>query len=253
MTPNEEDDSFLESFFSETTVTATGMAMDTFEVSTPVTVVDREAIEQRLPDNASDLLRTEPGVDVNGVGPNQSRPVIRGQRGLRVLFLENGLRMNNARRQTDFGEIPGLVEVESLYAVEVVRGPASVLYGSDAIGGVLNLITRAPAFGGGVNGSVGLRYGSAAESLKSHASIAGASDRFSYGVGLTRREAEDYDSAAGGFGEIRLESGARVVDTGLDDDDLYGHLAWRGSDRHDRGPSRRCPGGQGQAAAATFV
>ena len=70
------------------------------------------------------------------------RPVIRGQRGLRVLFLEDGLRLNNARRQTDFGEITGLVDVDDVASVEVVRGPMSVLYGSDAIGGVLNLVTQ---------------------------------------------------------------------------------------------------------------
>ena len=99
-----------------------------------------------MPNNAADLLRDQPGVDVNGVGVNQARPVIRGQRGLRVLFLEDGLRMNNARRQTDFGEITGLVDVDDVSSVEVVRGPMSVLYGSDAIGGVLNLVTKRRAF-----------------------------------------------------------------------------------------------------------
>ena len=69
--------------------------------------------------------------------------------GLRVLFLENGLRINNPRRQTDFGEITGLVDLESVSTIEVVRGPASVLYGSDAIGGVLNLISADPLFAPG--------------------------------------------------------------------------------------------------------
>ena len=155
----------VESFFATTTVTATGTEVDTFEVATPVTVVSALEIEQKAPNNAADLLREQPGVDINGVGVNQARPIIRGQRGLRVLFLENGLRMNNARRQSDFGEIPGLVGMNSVQTMEVVRGPASVLYGSDAIGGVLNLITRKPpyrdgAFGGG---SIGVRYSSVDE------------------------------------------------------------------------------------------
>src|SRR4051795_838271 len=96
------------SFFAETTVTATGSKRDVFEIATPVTVIRDQTIEQKSPQNAAELLREQPGVDINGVGPNQGRPVIRGQRGLRVLFLENGLRMNNPRRQTDFGEVTGL-------------------------------------------------------------------------------------------------------------------------------------------------
>lgn len=213
-------------FFSETTVTATGTEIDSFEVSTPVTVFDRRTLDERMPENAAELLRSEPGVDVNGVGPNQSRPVIRGQRGLRVLFMENGLRMNNARRQSDFGEIPGLVDVDSVEVVEVVRGPASVLYGSDAIGGVLNLIARGPVFGGGLTGHAGARYGSAGDGWKASAAVARGGDDLSFEVGVTRRDVDDYDAASGSFGEIRLDDGATVIDSGLEDDSLFGHVAY---------------------------
>ena len=53
-----------------------------------------------------------PGVDVNGVGTNQPRPFIRGQRGQRVLLLEDGIRMNNPRRELDFGELAAIAVVE---------------------------------------------------------------------------------------------------------------------------------------------
>ncbi|MEO8505495.1 MAG: Plug domain-containing protein, partial [Acidobacteriota bacterium] len=85
-----------DSFFAATTVTALGRETDSFEVATPVTVVPLQEIERRMPANPAALLLDQPGVDLNGVGPNQQRPVIRGQRGLRVLFLEDGLRLNNA-------------------------------------------------------------------------------------------------------------------------------------------------------------
>ena len=153
--------------------------MDVFQVSTPVTVIQELEIARRMPNNAADLLREEPGVDVNGVGVNQARPVIRGQRGLRILFMEDGLRMNNARRQTDFGELSALVDIDDVSSVEVVRGPMSVLYGSDAIGGVLNLVTK-PAFSpGGRNFGVDadLRYGSAGELARGHASVRGQAGR----------------------------------------------------------------------------
>lgn len=117
----------IESFFSQTTVTATGSEVDVFTISTPVTVIRAEEIHRKIVNNAAELLVGYPGLDVNGVGPNQMRPIIRGQRGLRILFLENGLRMNNPRRQSDFGEITGLVPIESVETVEVVHGPASVL------------------------------------------------------------------------------------------------------------------------------
>ncbi|MGB5293332.1 MAG: Plug domain-containing protein, partial [Thermoanaerobaculia bacterium] len=104
---SEEASEPASSFFEATTVTATGSAVDAFSIATPVAVISEEEIERKLPENAVDLVRAQPGVDVNGVGPNQARPIIRGQRGLRVLFMENGLRLNNARRQSDFGEISG--------------------------------------------------------------------------------------------------------------------------------------------------
>lgn len=223
--PEESPDEPAESFFATTTVTAKGYEVDTFEISNPVNILSAEEIEIAAPQNAADLLRTEPGVDVDGIGPNQSRPIIRGQRGLRVLFLENGLRMNNPRRQTDFGEVPGLVDIDSVATMEVVRGPSSVLYGSDAIGGVLNLITLNPVRGEGVKGSASLRSDSAADSWQAGGNLGGSSENLAYRVGFSARSFEDYSAPSGTFGEIRLDDSAPVVDSGVDDDTLWGTLA----------------------------
>ena len=221
------------SFYEETTVTATGVEADTFQLATPVVVLDADTIEERQPDNATDLLRAEPGVDVNGVGPNQARPIIRGQRGLRVLFLEDGLRMNNPRRQTDFGEITGLVDVNQLSSVEVVRGPASVLYGSDAIGGVLNLVTRSPASGvAGWQASLGLRAGSAGDQSKVDLGLGRSSDTVSFSLLGSVREADDYEAASGTFGDITLENETPVLDTGIEDDAASGSLVYQLGDSH---------------------
>jgi hemoglobin/transferrin/lactoferrin receptor protein len=221
----------IPSFFSETTVTATGSKRDVFEVATPVTIVPKEKIERKAPQNAADLLREEPGVDVSGVGPNQMRPVIRAQRGLRVLFLENGLRLNNPRRQTDFGEISGLVDLGSVQTMEVVRGPASVLYGSDAIGGVLNLISRDPVttpFAGALD----LSWADAGDRRRSGAWVSGAMGAFSWQVGASKREADDYEAPSGDFGEIRLPHSTHVLDSGVDDDTLWGSLGWSINERN---------------------
>jgi outer membrane receptor protein involved in Fe transport len=221
------------SYFEATTVTVLGYEADAFEVSTPVTVIDELEIARRMPDNAADLLREEPGVDVNGVGANQARPVIRGQRGLRILFLEDGLRMNNARRQTDFGELAALVDVDDIASVEVVRGPMSVLYGTDAIGGVLNLVTR-PAFApGGRSAAVDadLRYGSAGELMRVHAGVRGQSGRARYSLSGSYRDTEDYESASGTYGDIHLADEATVLDSGVTDDSLFGVFTFDLTDR----------------------
>jgi hemoglobin/transferrin/lactoferrin receptor protein len=229
-----EEDEDMESFFATTTVTATGRKESAFAISTPVTVVTSKQIEQRLPENPVDLLRDQPGVDVNGVGPNQMRPIIRGQRGLRVLFMENGLRMNNARRQADFGEIPGLIDLDSVETVEVVRGPSSVLYGTDAIGGVLNLVSQTPAFGDGswMGGSIGLRYATAAEMGRGNINLDGRQGKFSFNLGLSYRDASDYDAPSGTFGSIKLDQDTPVHDTGLTDNSLFGYLGYELNERH---------------------
>jgi outer membrane receptor protein involved in Fe transport len=220
------------SFFATTTVTATGSEADPFELSTPVSVVTAEEIERREPNSSADLLRELPGVDVNGVGPNQARPVIRGLRGLRVLFLENGLRMNNPRRQTDFGEISGLVDMDSVEAVEVVRGPASVLYGTDAIGGVLNLVTRTAGPAAGLSGSFGVRYSDAGDQVRGQASVEKRGERFAFNLGASISEASDYESASGSFGDIHLDEGARVIDSGVEESSIFGRFDYTLSDQH---------------------
>ena len=220
------------SFFSTTSVTATGTEIDTFDIPAPVIVIDAERISEISPDNAADLLRDEPGVDVNGIGPNQARPIIRGQRGLRILFLENGLRMNNARRQTDFGEVTGLVDIDNVETMEVVRGPASVLYGSDAIGGVMNLITKVPSGGSRFGASLGMRFSPADEQTKATVSVDGNSEKVSWSLGGMFRSADSYEAPAGDFGDITLTEDTLVNDSGLDDDSINGYFSYRPNDKH---------------------
>ena len=198
------------------TVTATRSSKSVFETPQPVTVIDRSKIRAMTPNNVADLFRTLPGLDVSGVGPNQTRPSIRGQRGQRILLLEDGLRLNNSRRHQDFGEIPALVDISEIERVEVVRGPSSVLYGSDAIGGVVNLITRTPQ-GQGMHGAASYGYGTVAGENKVAANVSGRRGSFSFLAGGTFRNTGQYDAPAGAFGEIMLDSRTEVLDTGVED------------------------------------
>jgi outer membrane receptor protein involved in Fe transport len=215
-------------------VTATRDPREVFTTPVPVTVVDSATLARQPANNAADALYEEPGLDANGVGPSQPRPVIRGQFGQRILLLENGLRLNNSRRQSDFGELPALVPVEDIARIEVVRGPASVLYGSDAVGGVVNLITTQPlAAGGGprVHGAAGIRYSGSGEFARPWASTTGQSGSFSFHMFGAWRDAGSYTAPSGRFGQVSAPSDLRVHGTGVSDENLAFELGYRVNDR----------------------
>jgi len=198
-------------------VTATRTPRPVFLTPSPVSVLDQSSIMESSPANITDLFTTLPGTDVNGTGSNQPRPTIRGHRGQRILLLEDGVRLNNARRQQDFGELPAIVDPSAVKRVEVVRGPGSVLYGSDAIGGVVNIITQAP-LQEGFHGSLGYRYGSEGVQNGGRASIEGRSGKWSIEASGTLRESGSAAAPSGSYGNIHLNEDTMVHDTGIQDE-----------------------------------
>lgn len=213
------------------TVTVTRGPREVFRTPKPVIVLDRAMIQEQNPNTITDLFRNLPGVDVSGVGVNQTRPSIRGQRGARILLLQDGIRMNNSRRQQDFGELPALVDVGSVERVEIVRGPSSVLYGTDAIGGVVNVVTRRTE-AEGLHGSLSYKYGAAEDQNRWSARTFGASGKFSYNAGLTVRRAGAYEAPAGTFGNITLATDTPVNNTGLEDRNWDIRLGLEASEGH---------------------
>lgn len=213
------------------TVTATRTVTDVLDVAAPVLVMDSLRIRASLANGVADLLRVEPGVDVAGTGVNQVRPAIRGQRGQRILLLEDGMRLNNSRRQQDFGELTAFVAADQLARVEVVRGPASVLYGTDAIGGVINLITRAPIAGGPdkLAGRIGYQYGGAGALSKTAGAITGSAGNWAFDVSGSARAAGDYEAPAGSYGKVTLASDTPLQHSGVTDRNAAGAVAWRAS------------------------
>ena len=102
-------------------------------------------LERRTPYNLSDALAQLPGISQLSTGNAISKPVIRGLYGNRVLVLLSGLRFDNQQFQDEHGL--GLSQI-GIDRVEIIRGPASILYGTDAIGGVINVIEEKPAAAG---------------------------------------------------------------------------------------------------------
>ena len=230
--PKARDDSTTRaSALRAVTITATRHPTDVHEVAAPVSVLDSSVLRDRAPNNPADLLRELPGADVIGVGPNQNRPSIRGQGGQRILLLEDGIRVNNSRRQQDFGELPALVDISELERIELIRGPASVLYGTDAIGGVINLITLSPRFGDGpasMNGRLGFRYGTAGDLGKAEGSLSGRAGSFAWALGGSWRRASNYDAPSGRFGNVQFAKDVTVLDAGVKDHGENAYVGWRG-------------------------
>jgi iron complex outermembrane receptor protein len=121
------------------TVTATGSEQSTFEAFQAVTTLDTNKIAEESHPSLGEVLDKEPGVAKRSFGPGSARPVIRGFDGDRVLVLQDGVRTGSLASQSgDHGEP---IDVLSLERLEIVKGPATLLYGSNAIGGVVNAVT----------------------------------------------------------------------------------------------------------------
>jgi outer membrane receptor protein involved in Fe transport len=221
-TPSERADSTARKAapLAAVTITATRTSTETFSVPQPVNVISMSSARDRLANTPVDLFRLLPGLDVTGVGSNQTRPQIRGQRGQRILLLEDGLRLNNSRRQQDFGELPALSGFTGIDRVEVVRGPSSVLYGTDAIGGVVNVISAelpSRSADGEVHGFAGYRYGGAGDQRMPSAGGEGRLGAFAFRASGAYRETSPYLAPAGEFGEITLPQESPVNETGVRD------------------------------------
>jgi outer membrane receptor protein involved in Fe transport len=212
----------------QVTITATRTAKDVFNAPAAVRVIDSATLHSRLSNTAVDAFRELPGLDVTGVGTNQARPTIRGLGGQRILLLEDGLRLNNSRRQQDFGELPAVAGVTGIDRVEVVRGPASVLYGTDAIGGVVNIITAGlPSSGSnGLHGWAGFRYSSADKQQTPRAGLEGRTGRFAFRASGAYRDTRSYEAPSGKFGAIALADEVKVNDTGVRDYSYNAAAGW---------------------------
>ncbi|QQS31742.1 MAG: TonB-dependent receptor [Acidobacteriota bacterium] len=123
----------------EVTVSATGSEESVFETVKSVNAVGSLRIAEQASTSVGEILDKEAGVGKRSFGPGSSRPVIRGFDGDRVLVLQDGVRNGSVGSQSgDHGEP---VDALGLERLEIIKGPATLLYGSNAIGGVVNAVT----------------------------------------------------------------------------------------------------------------
>ncbi len=135
----------LEPIHEDVTVTAgpTGEST-TFEAFNSIQSLDSFDIAKSAAPTLATLVQRVPGVDIRSFGPGSERPIIRGFDGDRVLVLQDGIRTGDLSSQS--GDHGVTLDPGALDRVEVVRGPATLLYGSNAIGGVVHALTPQEAF-----------------------------------------------------------------------------------------------------------
>ena len=178
-------------------VTAAGVARSLSELTTPVDLLVGDDLQRRKQSTLGETLAQQPGVTATSYGQGSSRPVIRGLGQDRIRILENGL---------DTGDVSSIgpdhaVSMDPLAAeqVEIVRGPATVLWGANAIGGVVNVLDgRVPdrPASAPVSGAVELEYGSNSEKTAGAVKLDGGGGRWAWHLDLYARDQDDYSSPA---------------------------------------------------------
>lgn len=116
-----------------------------FDMPSLATVVDRELLAEKQALDMFQALQNEVGVLMQQTARGQASPFLRGLTGQQVLILIDGVRVNNSVFRAGPNQYFNLVDPGQVERIEVIRGPESVLWGSDAIGGVINIVTRSPS------------------------------------------------------------------------------------------------------------
>ena len=143
----------------EEVVSVSGDARSQFDTFQATSVLAGQELSKQLEMSLGATLESQPGVAARSFGPAPARPVIRGLDGDRVLILQDGQRLGDLSSQSGDHGVP--INPAAAQKIEVVRGPATLLYGANAIGGLVNVITdeipTKPMMG--VSGNLHIRSG----------------------------------------------------------------------------------------------
>ncbi len=197
-----------------------------FESYQPTSVLSNEDLQRQLQDTIGATLQNEPGVTMRSVGPGPARPVIRGLDGDRVLVLQDGQRMGDLSSQSGDHGVP--VNPASAQRIEVVRGPATLLYGANAIGGLVNIVTdqiptekvTAPTGSFTFNlGSNNLPAGAAGD-------VHVGNGRFALHLGGGGQRSDSYQTRDGEIGNSQSRSGFVNIGGGWTGDRQYAGVSY---------------------------
>lgn len=199
-------------------VVATRAARALADVPNTVDVIDRKTMDERLVRDLKDLFRYEPGISVpSGFGRFGIGDIrIRGLGGNRVLIQTDGIPVPDAFSIGSFSNANrNFVDLDTLKQVEVLRGPGSALYGSDAPGGVVSFRTKDPEdyLTGGKRSHVGLKFGYESDwkGLFGGATVAAGGERWSGMVAVGHRQGVEQDNKLNNRGDHAVDGALRTA------------------------------------------
>ena len=217
--------------FDTVTVTATRSEQSIGSVPSTVSVVDARQIDQQQIKNSKDLIRYEPGVSVGGSGSRfgLSGFSIRGIGGNRVLTQVDGVGVPDSFSFGPFFNAQrNYIDLDTMKQVEIIRGPASTLYGSDAIGGAVSFLTKNAGdyLDAGDDGYARLKtgYDGSDDSWQRSLTLAGRQEQFDALLHISRRSGQAIDSYGGRGGNGAAREQANPVD--FSTDNLLAKLGW---------------------------
>ena len=172
-------------------------ARSQFDAFQPTSVLSGQELTKQLESSLGSTLENQPGISVRSFGSAPSRPVIRGLDGDRVQILQDGQRTGDLSSQS--GDHGVSLNPAAAERIEVVRGPATLLYGANAIGGLVNVITNEiptrPLQG--VSGSFTTDVGTAAQEGGAAGNVQIGNGRFAINLGGGGRRSDDFDTPEG--------------------------------------------------------
>ena len=212
--------------FPAVIVAATGYGTAPFDMPFATSVLSADTLDTRLPRTLPLALEELPGLMVQKTSAAQGAPYIRGFTGFRTLLLIDGIRLNNSVFREGPNQYWGTVDPLSLSRLELVKGPASVLYGSDAVGGTVNAVSLTPTFSSAPSSSssnadarLSHRYASADDSHVTRLTASGSlHDRLAGQIGLSQKNYHDLRAGRGTGSQPR---------TGYSESGLDASLAYR--------------------------
>ena len=218
--------------FPTVIVAATGYGTAPFDMPFATSVLSAASLDTRRPRTLPIALEELPGLMVQKTSSAQGAPYIRGFTGFRTLLLIDGIRLNNSVFREGPNQYWGTVDPLALSRLELVKGPASVLYGSDAVGGTVNAVSLTPTFSAPPSTSstspssappatahVSHRYASADDSHITRVAATGRlHDRLAGQIGLSQKNYHDLRAGRGTGTQPR---------TGYSESGLDASLAYR--------------------------
>lgn len=213
-----KDYSLIPSVVENETVTVTAVASATSIRKAPIIVsrINRNELLATPSTNLIDALTRQPGISQITTGPAISKPIIRGLGYNRLVVINDGIRQEGQQ----WGDEHGMeIDENSVNRVEIVKGPASLIYGSDAIAGVINIITTVPNPLNTVEGSILSSYQTNNKQRSLYGNIGGNHNGFNWNAWGDYKAAADYKNKYDG----------KVYNSKFNERNFGGHIGVNGS------------------------